>query len=37
MLFDRDVERQRSEGSDRGVAHLGTDPVAGKRDDPERH
>ena len=37
MLFDRDVDRQRGEHTDRGVAHLGADPVAGKGDDAEGH
>jgi hypothetical protein len=37
MLFDRDVDRQRSEHTDRRLAHLGADPVAGKRDDAEGH
>jgi hypothetical protein len=37
MLFDRDVDGQRGEDTDRGVAHLGADPVAGKGDDAKGH
>jgi hypothetical protein len=37
MLFDRDVDRQCLEDTDRGGTHLGADPVAGKGDDAKGH